>query len=263
MNREQALVDLGEVASFVANETSICALRVRLIMPWLDQVSRWQVGWRERIDALRPIFPESDRSIDEELTRVRRVVGQARGRPNKTSIDLPAEHRRIAAAAGVSLPGYSDNDTPPPGVVINYLLRTLEQQANALAAGGRPAARVDRNEPAPRTRPSPAAPSHAGHVEPSRAKAGEGGSVAPGRFAIQFTESTSPSSASSTPSILDLTRPADQKVRPSAKDLEAFIETEDQRLEREIAERRARAEKSGSKILFTQVDGPPGSVGEQ
>lgn len=133
MNRDQALQDLAAVASVVADETSKPSLRIRLILPWLDQADRFNAMWRDRRQYLLAIYPASEGVATEiELTRIRSAVAEVRKRPSKTNVDFPAEHQRIAEIAGVTLPGtgVAVSVTPTSNTVIAALSRAIDALAD-------------------------------------------------------------------------------------------------------------------------------------
>lgn len=171
-----AIDDLAAVAPIVVTETPRPSMRIRLIDPWVRQAMGCGLGWRDVIPALLVAFPGPEgEEAAVAVDRIRRLFGTTRSRAMRSAIDLAQWQARIADQANVQLPGI---DGGAGGVKQAALIETLLRIIDKMA-GGRSVARPDWHEPAPRPRPTPAAPSHAGHAaEPSRAKAGGGGSIA-------------------------------------------------------------------------------------
>jgi hypothetical protein len=181
-NREEALRDLAAVVAIVAAETDAKAMRVRLILPWIDQAKRRRILMRDLRSCLTPIFPVIEgKSEKADLQHVAGAIEDARNRPSRLKVDFAGEHVRLAGLAGVALPGSVRVDsTVDSAEVIAHQAKALADLASRIAVeGGRSVAIPSRAVAGDRRAPAaPSAPSVTGtKVEPSRAKAGEGGSL--------------------------------------------------------------------------------------
>jgi hypothetical protein len=240
--KPEALQDLSLVVAVVAAIDGGRWARLRAAEPWVSAAQRRRATWAELEPVLRPLLPEWA-GADNRLRALRAGQLMAKIQKHKARELAAIDFEDVARAAGVeppqtSSPQPSASSVSMPARVFDFIEKLVDGRASV-----RPAlSSSSRVSPAPALTASERT---SGYVDGEK------------RFPMVFTAPPPGAGRTSSPSLLDLAS------RPEVKPVSSFVpETEEQRIERESADRRARLE-AKKRIVVTAPGGPAGNEGEK